>query len=56
MTLPFELEDAETREGVMLNASGPKIKSKYDKKKWSAVHTRSGRVVTHTTVHEIICF
>ena len=39
------LQDAKAGEGVMLNASEPKNKSKYDEKEWSMVHTRSGRVV-----------
>ena len=45
LTLPFKPEDAEAREGVMMNASEPKVKSKDDKKEWSTVHTRLGKVV-----------
>ena len=45
VALPFEPKDAEAREGLMLNASEPKVKSKDDEKEWSTVHTRSGRVV-----------
>ena len=45
VALPFELEDAEAREGVMLNASEPKVKSKNEEKEWSIVCTRSDRVV-----------
>ena len=45
VTIPFKLEDEETREGVTRNASAPKIESKDDKKEWSTIHTKSGRVV-----------
>ena len=45
VVLPFEPDDAEAREGVMFNASEPKVKSKNDKKEWSNLHMRSGRVV-----------
>ena len=45
VALPFEPEDAEAREGVMLNASQSKAESKNDKKEWSTLCTRSGRVV-----------
>ena len=45
IALPFEPEHAETREGVKLKASEPKAKSKDDKKGWSIMCTRSGRVL-----------
>ena len=45
VALTFELEDAEARGDVMMNASEPKIESKNDEKEWSTVHTRSGRVM-----------
>ena len=45
VALPFEPEDAETREGVTLNASEPKARSKDDEKEWSTIFMRSGRVV-----------
>ena len=32
VALPFKPEEAETRKGVMLNASEPKVKSKDDEK------------------------
>ena len=35
VTLPFMLEDAEIREGVMLNAFEPKIESKDKKIEWN---------------------
>ena len=44
VTLPFELEDAEARQGVRLNASEPKIESNDDEIEWSTVHMRSDRV------------
>ena len=43
LTLPFEPDDAEAMEGMMLNASEPKAESKDDKNKWSTMHMRSGR-------------
>ena len=45
VALPFKHEDAEAREGVTLNASDPKVKSKDEEKEWSTVCTRLGRVV-----------
>ena len=39
VALPFEPEDAKAREGVMLNASEPKVKSK-DGKNPGTVHER----------------
>ena len=43
--LPFEPSDAEAMEGVTLNAFEPKGESKDNKKEWSIVSTRPGRVV-----------
>ena len=51
MALPFEQEDAEEREGVTLNASEPKIESENDKKEWSTVHKRSGRVLNFLVLY-----
>ena len=46
VTLPLELEDAEAREGVIMNASESNIKSKEGEEyKWAAVCTKSVRVV-----------
>ena len=45
VALPFEPEDAEAMEGVMLNASEPKAKSKDNEEEWNTVHTRLGIVV-----------
>ena len=45
VSLPFRLEDAKAREGVILTDSNPRIESKDNKKEWSSVHIRSGRVV-----------
>ena len=44
VALSFEPVDAEARESVMLNASELKVKSKDDKKEWSTVCIRLGRV------------
>ena len=46
VALPFEHEDAEARDGVMLNASEPNDESIDDQKEWSTVYKRLGRVVT----------
>ena len=51
VTSPFELEDAEARKGVKLNASEPKIESKDDEKEWGTVHIRLGRVVKPLVLH-----
>ena len=51
VALPLKLENAEAREGVMLNAFEPKIESKDDKKEWSTVHMRSGRIVKHPVLY-----
>ena len=40
VVLPLELEDAEAREGMTLNAAEPKIESKEDEKERSTVHKR----------------
>ena len=45
VALPFKLKDADAREGVIWNASESKIDTKNDRKKWSIMHTRSGKVV-----------
>ena len=44
VALPFKPEDVVARKGVTLNASEPKLESKDNKKEWSTVHMRSGRV------------
>ena len=45
IALSFEPEGAVAREGVTLNASEPKVKSKDNKKEWNTVSTRLGRVI-----------
>ena len=45
VALPLKLEDEKAREGVLLNASEPKIEFKDYGKEWNTVCTRSGRVV-----------
>ena len=45
VALPFEPQDAGAREGVMLNASEPKVESKNNEKEWSTVRMRSSMVV-----------
>ena len=45
VALSFELEDAEARVGVTLNASEHKVESKDDKKEWSTEHVRLSKLV-----------
>ena len=45
VSLHFKSEEAEGREGVMLNASETKVEFKDDEKECCTVCTRSGRVV-----------